>query len=106
MAVVAADEDRCVAGDRVNYLPGWEFGGSPLGFIPVAAEDPRSLGSHFGALADAAHELLGTGGVIQLHGVQLRAAADEVHMRVIEAGEEQLSACIDDLGLRTAPGGD
>ena len=97
VAVVATDEDRRVASDGIDQLFGREFRRSPLGFVPVAAQNPRSLGRDFGALADAAGKFLGAGGIVQLHVVELRATGDEVHVRIVEAGQEEFASGIDRL---------
>ena len=106
VAVVTTDKDGRVVRDGIDQLFGREFRGSPLGFIPVTAENPRSLGRDFGALADAADELLGAGRVVELDVIELHATGDEVHMGIVEAGEEEFASGVEHLRFGTTPGRD
>ena len=81
-----------------------KFRRSPLGFIPIAAQNPLSLGRRLRAFADAAGKFRGAGRVVQLHIVELRPPVDKVHVRVVETGKQEFAGGIDDAGLRAAPG--
>ena len=101
--VVAAEEHGVFRRDAIDDLFRRKLGGIPLGFVPIAAENPFAFRRDLRAFGNSASELLGACGVGQLNGVELRAAADEVHMCVVESRQEQLAAGIDHLGLRPAP---
>ena len=88
VAVVAADKYRRVRGQRIDQFLGRHGGGRPFGFIPVAADDPFALGCLLGLFANAAGKFRGAGGVVQLHAVERQAAVDEMHVRVVEAGQQ------------------
>ena len=106
VAVVTTDKDGRVVRDGIDQLFGRELRGSPLGFIPVTAENPRTLGRDFGAGVDAADELLGAGRVVELDVIELHATGDEVHMGIVEAGEEEFASGVEHLRFGTTPGRD
>src|SRR6266704_6023192 len=95
MAVIAAHKDRRFWCDWIDQFFRRQLGGSPLGFIPVAAHDPFAFRRLLGTLADAAGEFLWAGGIVQLHRVKGEASVDEMHMRVVKAGEEEFALSID-----------
>ena len=58
-------------------------GRRPAPLVPAAAEDPLAR-LRLRALVDAPRELGGRAGVLQIDVVELRAAVDEAHVRVVE----------------------
>jgi len=72
-------------------------------FVPVTTGDPLALARQRHALRDSARELLRRCRIFQLDLLQMIATIDEMYMRVIESGKQQLPFCVQDLGLRTMP---
>src|SRR5690349_2169942 len=100
MAVITADENRRARREGINKFLGRQLSGSPLGFVPISAEDPLAFGSRFRAFLDPAGELLRAGRVIQLHVIELRSSAHEMHVSIIEPWQQQFAAGINSLRLR------
>src|SRR5205809_7285833 len=103
MAVIAAHKDRRFWCDWIDQFFRRQLGGSPLGFIPVAAHDPFAFRRLLGAFADAAGAFLRARGIVQLHGVKREASVDEMYMRVVEAREEELAFGIDHVRIGGSP---
>ena len=85
VAVVPIDEHRVIGRDRINQLFGGQPRGIPFRLVPITAENPLPLWRRLGPFADAPHELLSAGRVIELHAVELRATTNEVHVSVVES---------------------
>ena len=88
----------------INQLP---WSGSCGGFHFSSSQSPprihSPLGRVAGALADAAREFLRRIGVLELHVVELQAAVEEMHVRVVEAGEHEVLAGVDHARVGAAP---
>ena len=103
MTIVAIDKNRSAARDRINQIFGGKRGSRPLGLIPVSAQNPVAFRSLVRLLADAAHELLRSAGIIQLDLVELRSAGNKVNVRIVESGQQQLAGRVHSLGVGPAP---
>src|SRR5262249_53703338 len=89
-------------GGVVDQLTRGQGGRRPALIVPVAAEDPFArLRSR--ALGDPPRELGRRAGVLQVDVLELRAAVDEVDVRVVEAGNHTTPAAVDRLRVRAAP---
>jgi hypothetical protein len=99
---VPADEHRRPIGRIVDERARRQFGRRPALIVPVAAANPLA-GLGPGARADAPGELLRRVGISEVHVVELRAAVEEMHVRIVEPGQHAPSLGIDDGRLRTAP---
>jgi hypothetical protein len=65
--------------------------------------DPLALRSDFGALGDAAGEFLRIGYIFQLDVVELFASGNEMHVRIVEAREDEFARGVDHFCVGTAP---
>ena len=104
MTVIAIHGHRGFGRCRIDQFPGGQFRWTPLGLVPIAAEQPFSLGGFRGTLTNAADEFLRAGGVIELHIVELRSTIHEVHVSVVESRQQTLPGGIDHAGVGPAPG--
>jgi hypothetical protein len=71
VTVVAAEQYRIVRRYRVDQLFGRQAGRTPFRLVPIASLNPFSFRSFSRLLADSMDKLIGAGGVIELHGVEL-----------------------------------
>ena len=99
VAVEAIHPHRMIRRDRVDPLASRQLAAPQL-VVPVAARDPGAGRHRLRERRDARHELVARPGVAQLHRGQALPAVEEVHVRVDEAGDEELAAGIDDLHRR------
>src|ERR1700693_2012471 len=88
-----------IAGDIVDQLVVGQNGRIPALMIPKAIAKPRTFGQGSGELSDALLELGLAVGYAKMHGDQRTAAAEEMHVGVVEAGQEKAAAEIDDAGV-------
>src|SRR5687768_8819562 len=65
--------------------------------IPIAAGDPSALWKLRGEIADAISKFLRCVRVTQVHGRQLKTPTQEMHMRIVEAGQDELSLRFDNI---------
>src|SRR5437660_2008513 len=99
VSVEAPQECRMIAGDIVDQLVGGEKWRIPACVIPKAVAQPRTLGKRSRELSDALFKLgLAVGGA-KVHADERTAADEEVHVGVVEAGQEKASAEIDDASV-------
>ena len=68
--------------------------------IPVAARYPAALWEFLGEASDALGELLRRRGVSEVNARKLEAARQEMHVRVVEAGQDERTACVNDACAR------
>jgi hypothetical protein len=85
-----------IAGDIVNQLVVGQNGWIPALMIPKAIAKPRTFGQGFGELSDALLELGLAVGCAKMHSDQRTAADEEMHVGVVEAGQEKAAAEVDD----------
>ena len=74
--------------------------------IPVSAEDPAALGLRRGVGGKPLGEVLFRDRRAQVDADELVGAADQVHMGVVETGQQQPAARVDDLSPGIADGAD
>src|SRR5262245_42719934 len=103
MAVVTADKYRNLLSHAVDQRGRRQLPGTPLRLIPVPAEHPCALRSLCCLRCYPTPEFLRGGGVVQLHFGERRTAVGEVHVRVIEAGQQQLAVRVNDSAFGSAP---
>ena len=101
--VVAPHRNRDVRGDAVDQLARRQCRLLPECLVPVAPQQPLALRRVGGALTDATRELLGARDIVQLQGIERRAAQDQVHMRIVEARHQALARRLDHARRRPAP---
>src|SRR5215475_3792877 len=80
VAVITANENRCVPRDWIDHFLRRKFSGRPLSLIPVTAENPRSLRRCLAPLSNPTNEFLDARGVVKLHIVELRSAGYEMNV--------------------------
>jgi uncharacterized protein len=102
MAVVATHEHRCAVRRVVDQRPGRKFCRVPLLVVPVTAEHPLAR-VRTGPFADSPRELGLRRGVLQVDALELRTTVDEMHVRVVEPGNDASSAGVDHPGARAMP---
>ena len=66
--------------------------------VPLAFENPRTFGLRLGVVGDALAELCFALRIAQLDAGQRRSAVDEMNVCIVEAGNDPLSAEVDDFG--------
>ncbi len=101
VAVDAPEEGGMIAGDAVNELMVGQRGGIPVLMVPDAVVNPRAGGKGFGEVGDALPELSLALCIAGLHGNERFAATEEVHVGIVESGEKQAAAQVDDTGGRS-----
>src|SRR5258708_694856 len=87
------------SGGMINHLLVGQNGRIPALMIPKAIAKPRTFGQGSGELSDALLELGLAVGCAKMHGDQRTAADEEMHVGVVEAGQEKAAAEIDDAGV-------
>jgi len=102
VAVIAIHKHRRIGRESVDHLLRWQSRRHPALIVPIAAGDPL-FWPLFRAVGNTLREFGGRCGVLQVNAVQLEAAADEVDMGVVEAGQHELAAGIDDVRLAASP---
>ena len=102
VSVEPLNEDRVVGGDGVDELVDRERLARPGFVIPEAAEDPAALRLTCRIVAETAREVLLARRGTQVDADQFVGAADQVHVRVVEAGHEQPAASVDHPRLRVS----
>ena len=102
MTVVSADEYRRPVGQFVDERARRQPRRRPALIVPVAAENPLA-GPRSRTLADTPRELAGGFSVAQVDVLELRTTVDEMHVRVVEAGNDAPPSGINDHRVRAAP---
>src|SRR6185312_14081365 len=103
MPVVSLEKCGIVRCDRIDPFVCRQLRRSPVLLVPIPAEHPLTLLQFFGLCGDSANELLSSSRICELHLIELKAAADEMQVSIVEAGQKQLPCCVDDASLRPAP---
>lgn len=70
--------------------------------VPIAAGDPSALGKLRGEIPDAVGKFLRRVRVAQVHRRQLKTATQEMHVSIVEAGQDELSFRVDHFGVSTS----
>jgi hypothetical protein len=90
--VEALHEHGVIGRDGVDELARGQGLRRPGLVVPVPFLDPGALGQRARVGADARGEVLLVAGVAEVHGEETEAAAEEVHVRVVETGHDQAAA--------------
>ena len=83
---------RCVS---INQFFRRQFRVGPAFVIPIAPRDPPSGWQLCGEVANSLGEFLWRVGVAQINTRKLKAAAHEMHMRVVETRQQKLTLRVD-----------
>src|SRR3546814_11865101 len=95
-----------VGRDRMDQRAGVQVGGLPAFVVPVAVEYPAALVEGSGVGTNAVAEDLWRRRVAQLHRGQPLAAVEEVHVGVVEAGNDAASTHFKHFGRGSGPASD
>src|SRR3546814_13098693 len=95
-----------VGRDRMDQRAGVQVGGLPAFVVPVAVEYPAALVEGSGVGTNAVAEDLWRRRVAQLHRGQPLAAVEEVHVGVVEAGNDAASTQFKHFGRGSGPASD
>src|SRR5580658_1696867 len=95
-------EDRIVGRDIIDQLMRRQSCRSPPLVVPVAVQNPFALGTAAREIGDLFAELSRTGSFMQLHAGKTVSSHVEVHMGVIETGDDAAPSQIDHCGLWTS----
>src|SRR5262245_33316248 len=105
---MAVDEHRIIGRDGIDPFLCGKTGSRltlcPVLLVPVSAEDPLTFGRFLCLVGDAADELILAARIVKLYLVELHPTRDEVNMRIVESGQQQLTPGIDHSRLRAPPG--
>ncbi len=99
--VIGNQVRRAIGHERVEQLPR-RHGAAERLVVPAAAGDPLALGMRFRPDANRVLDLFERGGVAETDLIERQAAADQVRVRVVEAGHHRADLGVDDGGLRAA----
>src|SRR3546814_19250557 len=95
-----------VGRDRMDQRAGVQVGGLPAFVVPVAVEYPAALVEGSGVGTNAVAEDLWRRRVAQLHRGQPLPAVEEVHVGVVEAGNDAASTQLKPFGPGSGPASD
>ena len=103
MAVVALNKHWGVTCEWIHEFFSRKVRFGPFGFIPSSAQNPFAFRRLFPLCRDAFREFVGRCGIDQVDLLELCAALNKVHVRVVKSGQHQFAAGIDYLCFRTPP---
>ena len=87
MSIVALDKNWRIPGHWIHELLSGKLRRRPFGFVPAAAQNPFAFRGLGRLRRNTPCELLRGCHIRQVNLIQLRAALDEMHMRVVESGQ-------------------
>jgi len=106
VAIEAAEQHRMIGGGGVNHLAGGQRRAGPFLMIPVAPQNPLPFRDVPDVFPHAPGQFLRGGGLAQVNAGKRKPAHEEVGVRIVEAGQHQFAAGVNDAGSGAGEGAD
>src|SRR6185369_6427510 len=103
VAVIAVEEYRSRRRNCVDPIFAGKLDGRELLIVPVAAQQPLAFRSARNVLGNFLDESFFRSSALEVDLFKSRATRDEVHMGIVEAGQKQAAARIDNAGRGSSP---